>query len=229
MSHHSDFTLTVLDRADITPYFGEQVATILIGKEDGLLPSATVANRTMRGFTRSDWFKWIMGELLNKTPYDSLQFLSEKACTHIVLKNFEGNIVEESYLDSLDEEADEDELHFMTHLYTVIPPENMGELLDDMNNLFLWCRNNISIASEVIEEGEDNVQNAIDNAIFYERVNDAHYGEDGDGADFLFCALKSIQELLAYAQQHHLYAVYENENYTGLEWLKKYRPRIITF
>jgi hypothetical protein len=229
MSHHSDFTMIVLDKADITPYFGEQLAALLIGKENYPLPLAKVSMRTMRGYTRSDWFKWIIGELLNKTPYDSLQFLSEKACSHLVLKNYDANIVEESYLDSLDAEADEDEREFMNCYYTVIPPEKIGGLLDDVNNLFLWCSNNIAVVSDVIEEGEDDVKTAIDNAVCYEKVNDAHYGEEGQGADFLFCALKSIQELLTYAKQHHLYAIYENENYTGLEWLKKFRPLIITF
>jgi hypothetical protein len=229
MSHHSDFTMTVLDKADTTPYFGEPLAIVLMGKESESLPPANIAKRTMRGYTRSDWFKWMMGELLDKTPYNSLQFLSEKACSHLVLKNYDDKIVEESYLDNLNEEADEDELEFMTCYYTVIPPEKVAELLDDVNNLFLWCRNNIIIVSDVIEEAEEDVQNAIDNALFYEKVNDAHYGEDGQGADFLFCALKSIQELLIYAEQHHLYAIYKNENYTGLEWLKKFRPRIINF
>jgi hypothetical protein len=230
MSHHSDFTMTVLDKADITAYFGEQLAALLIGKEeDKPLPPANIAMRTMRGYTRSDWFKWIIGELLNKTPYNSLQFLSEKTCTHLVLANYEDKIVEESYLDSLDAEADEDELEFMTCYYTVIPPEKTGELLDAVNSLFSWCSTNIAVVSDVIEEDEEEVKTAIDNALFYEKVNNAHYGEEGQGADFLFCALKSIQELLAYAKQHHLYAIYKNENYTGLEWLKKFRPHIITF
>jgi hypothetical protein len=229
MSHHSDFMMVVLDKAEITPYFGEQLAALLICREDNPLPPANIAKRTMRGYTRSDWFKWIMGELINKTPYNSLQFLSEKTCSHLVLTNYKGTIVEESYLDSLDAETDEEELEFMTCYYTVIPPEKVAELLDEVNNLIAWCRNNIAVVSDVIEEAEHDVQNAINNALFYEKVNDADYGEEGQGADFLFCALKSIQELLAYAKQHHLYAIYENQNYTGLEWLKKCRPHIITF
>ena len=234
MSHHSDLSMTVLAKKDMVAHFGEKLAIILLGDEVGSVMPTGAENsiRSMGGYTRSDWFKWVMAEVLDKVPNDSLKFISERACTHIVLR--EEDIVEESYLDGLDEE-DEARDRFMTHLYTLIPPAKISALLDDIDSLFSWFETHTDEAMEVIEnwDDEDELKNAIACISTPEKsisINSyACHGEEGDDARFLFCALKSIRELLAYAKENEFYAVYENSNFTGFDWLKNCRPQIINF
>lgn len=235
MSHYSYLDLVVLDKTEIPAYFGEKIAAILLGEEINSLASATenvsALKRSMTGSTRSDSFKWRMGELLKLAAIDSLSFIAETACSHLVLKNSYEDIMDATSLEfkKLDEDEDEDAEFNDAYFYTVIKPEQCEALLADLAKLLAWCSHNLSPASDVLEFDDEDVQNAIETAVVCENLNnEAHYGEDGDSAEFFFCALKSIQELLQYAKANNLYAIYENNNGgLGLEYLEKHPPQII--
>ncbi|MDD5277642.1 MAG: hypothetical protein PHR16_16370 [Methylovulum sp.] len=233
MSHYSDFDLVVLDKTEIPAYFGEKVAAILLGKEASTLPqnteTANTLQRRMRGSTRSDSFKWRMAELLKLASIESLRFIAETACTHLVLSKEYGAIIEDAtYMETEEKEEDKEDDQFAAHQYTVIKPEKCDAVIADLKKLFSWCSDNVSPASDILEFDDEDVKNAIANAVVCEDLNkQADYGEDGDSAEFFFCALKSILELLKYAKANNLYAVYKNENYPGMYCLKKYMPHII--
>ncbi|MGR9015174.1 MAG: hypothetical protein ACU83U_16190 [Gammaproteobacteria bacterium] len=233
MSHYSDFDLVVLDKTEIPAYFGEKVAAILLGEDINSisLPSekTSALKRKMHGSTRSDSFKWRMAELLKLASIESLRFIAETACTHLVLNREYDEIIEDAtYMRTEEKEEDKEDNEFAAHQYTVIKPEKCDTLIADIEKLFSWCGNNVSPASDVMEYDDGDVETAIKSAIACEDLNrEVHYGEDGDSAEFLFCALKSIQKLLKYAKLNNLYAVYENENYPGMCSLKKHMPQII--
>ncbi|CAG1020203.1 hypothetical protein DOJK_00172 [Patescibacteria group bacterium] len=228
MSHYSDFSLTVLEAAEISQHFGTDVANVLLAGKT-FTETHSIAKKHIYGSTRSDWFKWKAGELVAQTPYQDLQFLSEQVCSHLILTNEDEDIIQEHDLINLDEE-DEERDYFTSHYYTVIPSDKVGKVLADVNGLLTWCAAHLSIVADVLEWGEDDIQTALDRMQTYERVNECSYGEDGDYPDFFFCALTSIQTMLSYAQTNGLYAIYKNENYdVGLEWFLANKPRMMTF
>jgi len=211
MSHYSYLDLVVLDKTEVSAHFDEKIAAILLGDEINSLPSATenvsALKRKMTGSTRSDSFKWRMAELLKLASIDSLSFIAETACTHLVLKNSYEDIMDATSLEfkEPDEDEDEDAEFGDAYFYTVIRPEKCDALLADLEKLLSWCSNNVSPASDVLEFDDGDVQSAIDEAEVCEDLNnEAPYGEDGDSAEFFFCALKSIQELLQYAKSNNL-------------------------
>jgi|WetSurMetagenome_2_1015567.scaffolds.fasta_scaffold34239_4 hypothetical protein len=225
MSHHSGFSLIVLEGAKIKKHFGNDIALKLIG-EQPIENSIQIKSKETGGLTRSDWFKWIIGNLIEKTPYQSLAFFSECVCSHLIMRDYEYKILEENYLENL--EDGENQEFICALYYTVVSPHNIEKILNDLNGLLDWCENNSSVVGDILEEDENSIKTALESAQVYERLNDCHYGEEGQGADFFFSALKSFQHLLAYAQENALYAIYENENYTSWKWLKEHYPRLIS-
>lgn len=200
MSHYASFSFTALAVAEIPQHFDNQALAEF--SADLPFTGQSAGIRHIFGQTRSDWLKWVARDLLAKTPYQRLQFL---AADYLKLPTEP----------TADYEFDEDE--FQSDFYTVIAPNQLNPVLNDLNDFLTWCSTHIAEVSEVLEWGHEEIQAALErNQAFQTNVNHCHWGEDGDTPDFFFYTLKAMQVILQYAISHGLYAVYENENSTGL-------------
>jgi hypothetical protein len=116
-------------------------------------------------------FKWKMA-LSDKPPFESLRFIAETACTHLVIKRQDGVIENRTYMNPKGKEQVSS-----SHLYTIIKPEQCEALIADIEKLFSWCSNNLSSVVFALNayggDDEDYVQNAIDNAVVCEDLNEA--------------------------------------------------------
>lgn len=242
MSHHSELEMIVLHQDNFYSYFGAELTDILFPNMPvSKRPSKTkteVPCYRMRGYTRSDWFKWETANLLKLAPFNSLQFLTEQACTHLVLKDSSDNIISEEYLDSLDENDDERDSFYMCQ-YTIIAPYQASLLADETDEFTNWIAANFTQDSILKEYEHEDIRGDMRNAISCILSGADQYGsinsiacadEEGDDPLFLFSTLKTISELFRIAKAHELYSIYINTNGgVGYEYFKKFRPANIVF
>ena len=200
MSHYAHFSFTALAAAEIPQQFDN--AELAEFSTELPFNGQSAEIRRIFGQTRSDWLKWVSRDLLAKTPYNSLQFL---AADYLVLPTEQT---------AYNEKFEEDE--FQTDFYTVIAPSQLDKVLNELTDFLTWCSTHIVEVSDVMEWGHEDIKTALERAEFQNYLNDCYWGEDGDTPDFFFCTLKSMQVILQYAKTHGLYAIYENENSTGL-------------
>ena len=228
MSHHSNFYLTVLELNDIPNHFGTAIAKQLLG-EYTVTDTQGIAKKRIYGYTRSDWFKWKIAQVLKQTPYHDLMFLSEEVCSHLILTNEDAEIIHEHELIEFDEDDYERDA-FTLNYYTVIPAHKVGDILTQVNSLLTWCANNIEIIADILEWSHEDILNAMNTMQAYDCVNDCPNDDEGNTESFFFCALASIQAMLSHAQANGLYAIYKNENFdVGLDWFLAHKPQMISF
>ena len=93
----------------------------------------------------------------------------------------------------------------------VINPEQLDMLIVDIDRFFSWCSGNIPETCKAFRNfgsSEEDIRQAI------AKSADCTIGTyDGDWSgdpDFLFCAIKSMQDLLKYAKDNNTPIAYKN-------------------
>jgi hypothetical protein len=194
MSDHSDFSLCVIDKRDLSNFFGVEIATILAGEpiaiDSKYLHFYKPLRREMRGFTRGDWFKVSMRELLDISGIENLRFLSQE--TH----KYRHISVDDSH----------------QHEYTVIKRDDFELILNALDALVIWCRDNPNKADAVLVlDYPESATESIENAFYTSNPNRDDCGDEGRGSLFFFCVLKTVGDMLRYANHQGFWAIYDNE------------------
>jgi hypothetical protein len=157
------------------------------------LPEKMKPKRVLDGTTRSDWLPHCMEALIEASDVDHLDFLAAKDYTH-------------EYVDT------ERRLH---HWYMLIHGSDLNLVITSVRRLVEWCRDNPEDASNITDYvAADDLVQCIDNAFYTLSPNLEAPGEDeGRGPEFLFCTLRTIEELLKFAKSRDLIVVYDNNSY----------------
>ena len=144
---------------------------------------------------RSAAFCYHLNSLLNIASMERLQFISE------MVERFE----------AVDSYMENDDCPFNPYQKVIINPEQLDQLITDIDRLFLWCHDNISEITQVFRnEGytEELIRQDMAQAADYTNY---HYESDAScGADFLFCALKAMQDIFRFAKDNNMPVTYEN-------------------
>jgi hypothetical protein len=139
---------------------------------------------------RSAAFCWNLSRLLKLASVESLRFISEMA------ERLESN--------NFDPEND----HYQK---VVINPHQLDVLIADIDRLFLWCDSYVAETSKVFRNdgyNEEDVRQGIAKSADY--TPDQFDSDLSCAPDFLFCVLKSMQDVLKYAKDNDLSITYEN-------------------
>ncbi|MEF3076881.1 hypothetical protein V2P20_17790 [Methylobacter sp. Wu1] len=133
--------------------------------------------------------------LLNLASMEGLQFISE------MVERFE----------AVDSDLENDACPFNPYQKVLINPEQLDQLIKDIDRLFLWCNDNISETTQVFrDEGyaEELIRKDMAQAADFTNY---HYESDAScGPDFLFSALKAMQDIFRFAKDNNMPVTYEN-------------------
>ncbi len=203
MSDSSGFSLSVLDPRDLANFYGCDVAALMAGRPVAIdakyLHQYEKRRKTMIGITRGDWFKEIMGSLLDVSGIGGLRFLSAQShtCSYLEVEQheFNGRISETK----------------MLHEYTVINSET-SNVLNAHSKLVTWCHANQDKTTKVLFDwGIEDIAASMENAFFTLHPNSEIVTDDeGRSTDFFFCVLRTVGELLRYAKHQGSWVVYDN-------------------
>lgn len=203
MSSSSELSLFVIDRRDLANFYGTEVAALLAGQPVALdsqyLHHYESLRKKMNASTRGDWFKVSMKELLDLSGIEHLRFMSEQSHTHKYLE------VDRSHPEVYDKEIK------TLHEYTVIK-KDFKTIIKALNALASWCSANPDRTDLVlVMDYPESAIESLENSFFTLNPNgDLLYENEGQGSLFFFCVLRTIGDLLRYAEQKGLWVIYDN-------------------
>lgn len=141
---------------------------------------------------RNATFCFCLNHLLNSASIESLKFISELA-----------ERLESPDFDYENETGQELELR----------SEQLEELISDIDRLFLWCHQHLADATITFEDwSERDVKQAIaiaEKSTVY--PDDGYFGDSSDTPEFLFSALKAMQDIFQHAKENKM-----NVNYSHM-------------
>lgn len=203
MSDSSALSLRVIDGRDLANFYGTELATILADEPMALdsrcLHHFESMRKVMNAYTRGDWFKVKMRELLDHSKIEDLRFMSGQTYTH--------NYFE---IDRSHSEVYEKEIKTL-HEYTVIK-KDYKSVLKALNAFTSWCVANPDQADlELVIDYPESAMESLENAFFTLNPNvDLLCENEGQGSLFFFCVLRTVGDLIRYAEQKGLWVIYDN-------------------
>jgi hypothetical protein len=210
MSYHTGFSLFVFA-------LGDPKAAINLPNISRVLDPGTAEtepgelahlSKYLIGQTRSNWLKDRLKDLLDAAGgLEILRFLSEESFTHREFNTWDTGPLE-------------DKSGGCDYQHTVIPRDSYREVVEAIDWLFLWCKNNHTLVDRLVDDAEENVLDSLYRVI--ESPEDEELkADEGQGVQFLFCVLKCVRNLLIHAHQHGLCAIYSNDQYLDFAYWKQ--------
>ncbi len=201
---YSEFV--VIHESCLTNYFSEEVSELLSGERiprNQYVDSRTYRNDRMNSIvrrmsiaTRNDWLHARLKELLRESGIEGLRFLSGETCTHRRKEatKYEGKIVCEQ-----------------TFEYTVLSPD-YDKVISSIDQLYRWCLLHPEAAAKLLDVCPKDLTGSIESAFFTLNTSDDGF-DSGEGADFAFCVLKTIGDLMRYAKYNKRTVIFSRELY----------------
>ncbi|MGO1071893.1 hypothetical protein [Lysobacter sp. CA199] len=200
MSDTFHSTLDVFHKAFITNRLGDEVSELLTGEKVPRAPQikdgASGTYRMLLIATRNEWLYLRLKELLHISGIQGLQFLSGEICTHQHKRVTEhnGEVVWEE-----------------TDAFTVLSP-HYDEVISSIDRLQQWCLSNPDLAAPILGTHPEDLGKSIESAFFTLNTSDDGF-DGGEGADFMFCVLRTIGDLMRHAKSQQCFAVYRSTVY----------------
>lgn len=179
----------------LTNCFGEEVSARLAGR---IIPRSSWLPERQQGIardlsigSRNDWFRERLSLLLDRSGLPGLRFItgSDLSCHHTELTRIDGRVIWEE-----------------TRGYKVLNPDCL-QVIADIERLEQWCLAHPDEAGRILDIWPQDLRAAHDGAFFTLHPDNEGLGE-GDNAGFVFCVLRTMKEVLRFAQFHRCWAVY---------------------
>lgn len=98
------------------------------------------------------------------------------------------------------------------HRYMLIHGnDQFDSVIASLRRLVEWCNQNSEAASDITDYvTADELLQSISDSFFTLHPNSEAPGDEGQGPDFLFCTLRTVEELLKFAKSKDVIVVYDN-------------------
>lgn len=187
--------LYVVHKVFMTNCFDEEVSELLTGekipRDQWLKGRMSSVDKYLSVGSTNNWFRARMQQLLSASGMEDLRFLSGETYTHTyknIIRHNGGAIWE------------------TTEAFTVLNPR-YDDVIASVNRLQQWCLANPEVAADLLDTSPKDVASAIESAFF--TLDPANEGFDGgEGAEFAFCVLKTVADLMRYAKFRKCWAAY---------------------
>lgn len=211
MSYESMFGLSVVIQRNVLNHFGNEIGEWISGKNAEANPSYEHSKHwdmMMLASTRSDWFKRSMAQLVRLAGCDELQFMIEEFIDQSAQSGEKFASADyKKYLRV--RETDSDGKYGHQTEYSLIL--NPNKAASGIGRLVNWIRTNPALAGPVILLEPDEVEDVFDQSYFTLNPSEKSKDDEGQGPHFFFCTVKTIKDLLRYAEARNLLAVYESD------------------